>query len=215
WMLDYVVDPYGNAMAYLYRTETNWYGANNAATGNVSYTQGGALFEIWYGLTDSANIYGATDPSGLASNTVPAGSAEVAFTSMTDRTDIDSSLACASGCTSPQSAPTFWAKYRLAQIDTWANNGGASGGTMKHVDSWALASTYETNVSTTTTNEPLWLSSITPTGEDLTASSTPVTATSLPPVSFTWTANALRNLALNQSQSASGFDVIGRDRISQ
>ena len=212
WMLDYVVDPHGNAMAYLYRTETNWYGGDNATTGNVSYTQGGSLFEIWYGLTDSANIYGATDPSGLATNMVPAGSAEVAFTSKTDRTDIDSSLACASGCASPQSAPTFWAKYRLAQIDTWANNGGGSGGTMKHVDSWALASTYETNLGTSMTNEPLWLSSITPTGEDLTAGAT-ITA-SLPPVSFTWTKTALQNLALNQSQSASGFDVIGRDRIS-
>jgi RHS repeat-associated protein len=215
WMLDYVVDPHGNAMAYFYRTETNWYGANNATTGNASYTQGGSLFEIWYGITDSANIYGGTDPSGLATNTVPTGSAEVAFTSKTDRTDIDSSLACASGCASPQSAPTFWAKYRLTQIDTWANNGGASGGTMKHVDSWALASTYETNLGTTTMNEPLWLSSVTPTGEDLTASTAAVTATSLPPVSFTWTANALRNLALNQPAGSAGFDVIGRDRISQ
>jgi len=67
---------------------------------------------------------------------------------------------------------------------------------------------------TSTTNEPLWLSSITPTGEDLTASTAAVAPVSLPPVSFTWTKTALQNLALNQPPGSSGFDVIGRDRIS-
>ncbi len=50
YMLDYVVDPHGNAIAYFYNTQTNYYAEDNGSTGTGAYTQGGTLAKIEYGL---------------------------------------------------------------------------------------------------------------------------------------------------------------------
>jgi len=59
YMLDYVVDPHGNAIAYFYNTQANYYAENNGSTGTGAYTQGGTLAKIEYGLRAGA-IYGVT-----------------------------------------------------------------------------------------------------------------------------------------------------------
>ena len=61
WNLDFVIDPNGNAMAYYYHPETNYYGANGGTTG-VQYVRGGYLTRIDYGLRDeSGSIYGTAN----------------------------------------------------------------------------------------------------------------------------------------------------------
>ena len=45
WNLDWVTDPHGDAMAYFYQSETNYYAADKATTATASYTQGGVPTE--------------------------------------------------------------------------------------------------------------------------------------------------------------------------
>ncbi|MCW3845572.1 hypothetical protein ONA70_36475, partial [Micromonospora yasonensis] len=56
WNLDYVYDTHGNAMAYYYKQDTNFYGRNQGAT-DVSYVRDSYLSRIDYGFTDG-NAYG-------------------------------------------------------------------------------------------------------------------------------------------------------------
>ncbi|HAQ9610462.1 TPA: hypothetical protein IYE61_002961, partial [Enterococcus faecium] len=54
WNLDYVVDVHGNAEAFYYHTETNKYAQYTTGTAkNTTYTRGGQLDRIEYGLTAS------------------------------------------------------------------------------------------------------------------------------------------------------------------
>jgi len=191
WELDYVTDSHGDAMAYFYDNETNYYAADNGTTATASYTQGAALKSIDYGLR-AGSVYGAT----------PA--AEVNFTAPETRTDIptstangDTDLACAHNAACTVASPSFWSKYQLTTVETEAYNGTA----LAPVDSWALSQGYETN--TTEASPPLWLNSIQRTGEDGS------TTVSLPAVSFAWDALA------NRVNLTDGYDAITRDRISE
>ncbi|GAA2415444.1 hypothetical protein GCM10010255_62020 [Streptomyces coeruleofuscus] len=54
WNLDYVEDTHGNASTYWYTKESNHYKKNKAETANTSYTRGGYLTRIEYGLRKGA-----------------------------------------------------------------------------------------------------------------------------------------------------------------
>ncbi len=60
YMLDYVVDAKGNAIAYFYNTQTNSYATHGGSTANGPYTAGGVLAKVEYGLRDNGNIYTQT-----------------------------------------------------------------------------------------------------------------------------------------------------------
>jgi RHS repeat-associated protein len=188
YMLDYVVDAKGDAIAYFYNTQTNYYAESGGTTGTGQYTQGGVLAKIEYGLR-AGNIYSQT----------PA--AQVTFTPATSRQDAPDDLACAQGAACPVTAPTFWTDDALTGISTQALVNGA----LRTVDTWALADTYPAT-GDTTTSPSLWLSSITRTGQDGT---TPVT---LPPVSFAGT--AMPNLAAGSPGAAQGNPLITRYRLT-
>ncbi|MDQ2811389.1 MAG: hypothetical protein M3Z75_05770 [Actinomycetota bacterium] len=189
WMLDYVVDPHGNAIAYFYNTQTNYYAEDNGTTGSAAYTQGGTLAKIEYGLR-AGDVYGYT----------PA--AQVTFTtSSTTRTDAPTDLTCAQGAPCTVTAPTFWTPYALASITTQS----LQGGTLHNVDSWSLADTYPAT-GDATTPPSLWLSSVARTGEDGTSNVT------LPPVSFT--GKAMPNLVATQATTAAGYSLITRFRLT-
>jgi RHS repeat-associated protein len=194
WNLDYVTDSQGDAEAYFYNTETNYYAADKATTATASYTQAGALSKIEYGLR-AGSIYGVT-PTG-----------EVTFTTATDRTDIPAStanggdLACSSGASCDVQSPTFWGKYRLTTISTEALNGSS----LEPVDSWALAQDYP-NPGDATTTPSLWLESITRTGED---GSTHIT---LPPVTFAGV--PLANRVESAADLNDGYSIITRFRLT-
>ncbi|MGH3168734.1 MAG: hypothetical protein ACRDN0_22995, partial [Trebonia sp.] len=130
WNLDYVTDAHGDAMALFYSQEDNYYARDNGTTGSSQYQQGAVLSMIEYGLR-AGDIYGAT------AGTLAAPAAEVTFGSSAGRTDAPSDLTCASGAACDVISPTFWNTDQLATITTKA-----AGGTLKEVDSWALAHSY-------------------------------------------------------------------------
>jgi RHS repeat-associated protein len=189
WNLDYVTDPNGNAIAYFYNTETNYYGADNATTGTAAYTQGGALATIWYGFRAGS----------LFSDDEPAGAGEVVFNTVTTRTDIPSDLVCTSGGTCDVNSPSFWSKYQLTSIDTY----GLDGLSMKEADSYALAQKF-VNPGDDTTIAPLTLESVTRTGED---------GTSTPPLTVSFGYEPLVNRVETSTDTTDGYPEIPRERI--
>jgi RHS repeat-associated protein len=203
WNLDYVTDSHGDAMALYYDTETNYYAADNGTKATASYIQGGALSKIEYGLR-AGSVYGVT----------PA--AEVTFTTATDRTDIptgsSADLACSSGASCDVISPTFWIKYRLTTIATES----LEGSTLDPVDSWALAQDYPAT-GDGSAEPPMWLESITQTGEDAS------THIALPPVSFYGCpsgtpaddCSGLPNRVETATDLNDGYSIIDRFRIEQ
>ncbi|MGH3403727.1 MAG: RHS repeat-associated core domain-containing protein [Streptosporangiaceae bacterium] len=194
WNLDYVTDPHGNAMAYYYTTETNSYAADNGTTATASYIRGGALQKIAYGLRDGA-VYGVT----------PAG--EVDFTTAATRTDVPTSsgtgdLECSSEASCDVQSPTFWSKLQLTTIATRA----LDGTTQKPADTWALAQTFPAT-GDGSAHPPMWLSTITQTGDD----GSPTVP--LPPVTFTPTPNGLPNRVETQADLNDGYSIIARMRM--
>jgi RHS repeat-associated protein len=191
WNLDYVTDADGNASAYFYNSETNYYAADNGTTATAAYTQAGVVSKIEYGLR-AGSIYGVT----------PAG--EVNFTAPATRTDIPTGssgdLACSSGAACDVQSPTFWGKYQLTTISTE----GLEGSTLEPADSWALMQDYPAT-GDSTTPASLWLESITRTGED-------GGSVSLPSVSFAGI--GLANRAETPADESDGYSLITRFRIS-
>jgi RHS repeat-associated protein len=191
WNLDYETDADGNAIAYFYNSETNYYAADNGSTATAAYTQAGVVSKIEYGLR-AGSVYGVT----------PA--AEVNFTAPQTRTDIPTGssqdLACSSGATCDVQSPTFWGKYQLTTIGTE----GLVGSTLTAADSWALKQDY-LSTGDDTTPPSLWLESIQRTGED-------GGSVILPPVSFTGI--GLANRAETPADESDGYSLITRFRIS-
>jgi RHS repeat-associated protein len=189
YMLDYVVDPHGNAIAYFYNTQANYYAENNGSTGTGAYTQGGTLAKIEYGLRAGA-IYGVT----------PA--AQVTFTtSSTVRADAPTDLTCAHNVACTVKSPTFWTSNALTGITTQS----LVNGSLQNVDSWALNNTYPAT-GDSTTSPSLWLSSVTRTGQD------GPTAITLPPVSFAGT--PMPNRVETSADSSAGYSLITRFRLT-
>jgi RHS repeat-associated protein len=189
YMLDYVVDPHGNAIAYFYNTQTNYYAENNGTTGTGQYTQGGTLAKIEYGLR-AGSVYGS------------APAAQVTFTLGTAvRADAPTDLACAQNAACTVTSPTFWTSYPLASIGTQA----LVNGSLQNVDSWALADTYP-DTRDTTTSPSLWLASVTRTGQD------GATAVSMPPVSFAGT--PMPNRVQTAADTSAGYSLITRFRLT-
>lgn len=160
WNLDMVQDTNHNAAAYYYAAETNFYGANGSTTG-VSYTRGGYLTHIDYGLTTASNnIYAISAPDTVkftvSERCIPTGSitcSDAQFTtanaSYWPDTPVD--LNCTSGTTCNVHAPTFWSRKRYTTIATSY----LSGTTPVTVESYALTQTFPT------TGDPeMWLNSI-------------------------------------------------------
>lgn len=191
WNLDYVTDPHSDAMAYYYTTETNYYAADNGTTATASYIRGGALSKITYGLRDGA-VYGVT-PAGQVNFTTPATRTDVPTGSTGD-------LQCSSGATCDVQSPTFWTKLQLATIATLA----LQGTTQVKADSWALAQTFP-STGDGSANPPMWLSTITRTGQD----GSPALA--LPAVTFTPT--PLANRVETQTDLNDGYSIIARMRL--
>jgi RHS repeat-associated protein len=188
WMLDYVTSASGNAIAYFYNTQTNYYAEQDGTTGTGEYTQGGTLARIEYGLR-AGDIYGYT----------PA--AEVSFTSTAGRQDAPTDLTCTEGVACALTSPTFWNDDELTGISTES----LKGSTLEPVDSWALTGSYPAT-GDSTTPPSLWLSSITQTGQD---GSTPI---ALPPTTFA--GKPMPNLVATTADTAAGYSLLTRFRLT-
>ncbi|MEV4318088.1 putative adhesin [Actinocrispum sp. NPDC049592] len=180
WNLDYVEDPHGNATAYYYTPETNYYGANKD-TKAVSYIRGGTLKRIDYGLRKvNGSIYGPVAPGQVVFDTtercVPSGAITcdpAQFTKENAKSwpDTPQDQECKADKTCDNHSPTFWTTRRLQTITTQYNTGSGP----KKVDTYALAQRFPS------IGDPeLWLDSITRTGFNADG-----TSLALPPITFT------------------------------
>lgn len=174
WNLDYVVDVHGNAEAFYYHAETNKYAQYTTGTAkNTTYTRGGQLDRIEYGLTAStvytANaatnrvVYGYDD-YGRCSDTSRASCTKLAINAAatTPATpsaypDVPFDQLCTGTCTGKVS-PTFFTNGMLNTITTQYR----SGTTYANVDSWKLGHSFPSPGDGT--NPVLWLTDIVRTG---------------------------------------------------
>ncbi|MFJ4710860.1 RHS repeat-associated core domain-containing protein [Streptomyces sp. NPDC088785] len=180
WNLDYVVDPHGNASAYWYGKETNYY-SKNADTGvnGTAYTRGGYLNRIDYGLRSDL-IYAKPAAQQVsftyAERCVTSGGCDsLTKDSKANWPDVPFDMICASGTKcGTQIGPAFFTRKRLTDITTSVWTG--TGTTRRDVDAWHLEQSFPDTGDASSPS--LWLKSIQNTGR---ANST---AAQLPPVVF-------------------------------
>ncbi|PZT78166.1 RHS repeat domain-containing protein [Streptomyces sp. AC1-42W] len=144
WNLDYVEDTSGNASTYWYAKETNHYKKNKADTANASYTRGGYLKEITYGLrkgelfTDDAD---AKVTFGYAERCTAADCSELTADTADNWPDVPFDAICSSGdedCLAV--GPSFFSRKRMTSVDTFSWN--ASTSSYDAVDSWTFTQRY-------------------------------------------------------------------------
>ncbi|MCX5092643.1 polymorphic toxin-type HINT domain-containing protein [Streptomyces sp. NBC_00365] len=143
WNLDYAVDVHGNAIAYYYNKETNYYARNLAAADETQYDRGGYLDRIEYGLK-SSSMYG-TKPLAKVDFTstercLPQEGVTCDASTIDDKsfywydTPWDLNCKAAADCTKAAS-PTFWTRKRLTAVTTSV---GQTDGTYAPIDTWTL-----------------------------------------------------------------------------
>ncbi|MFE7455797.1 polymorphic toxin-type HINT domain-containing protein [Streptomyces sp. NPDC057554] len=165
WMLDYVVDPRGDAMSLWWTKESNHYGKNNKPAG-VKYDRGAYLKNIDYGqrsdklFTQNA---AARITFTVAERCIPGSGFSCAEADRTPAnarhwpdTPIDQQCNAGAQC-KDKNSPTFWSTKRLTKITTQVNNGG-----FKNVDSFTLDQSFPATGDGT--SPALWLKSIERTG---------------------------------------------------
>ncbi|MGH8959797.1 MAG: glycohydrolase toxin TNT-related protein [Jatrophihabitantaceae bacterium] len=172
WNLDYVVDVHGNSEAFYYTPQTNRYAEKSSTTASVSYTRGGYLSRIDYGMHAGYEItskapdqvtftYAARCESGVsgepagACTTTPPTSANAVYWP-----DVPWDQNCTTTACSGKDSPTFWADKELATIQTQY----LSGSSYLPVDKWTLAFSWPSPGDGS--SAALTLSSITHTGLD-------------------------------------------------
>jgi RHS repeat-associated protein len=153
WNLDYVEDPHGDVTMYYYAPETNNYtpdGGQNSAK-PVSYTRGGVLEHIEYGLRDdNGTVYAnpAVDKVVLGStercipnennNGFSCDPSLFTAANASHWHDVPFDQNCAPGPTCSNYTPTFWSRRRITSVTTQVYNGG----TYQNVDSYAFTQSY-------------------------------------------------------------------------
>jgi hypothetical protein len=186
YMLDYVVNPEGDAIAYFYNTQNNYYATDGGSTANGEYTSGGVLTKVEYGLVNSSNVFTQTP------------SAQLNYSYSTTRQDAPTDLACTSGAACSVNAPTFWTTDALTGITTES----LVGSSLQPVDSYQLTDSFPAT-GDPTSSPNLWLASIQQTGED---GSPPIT---LPPTDFT--PSPMANLDQTATDKSANYSLITRD----
>ncbi|WP_232108177.1 RHS repeat domain-containing protein [Streptomyces gossypiisoli] len=183
WNLDYVEDTHGNASTYWYAKETNHYKKNKATTANASYTRGGYLKEIKYGLRKGALFTDDADAKVTFSHAERCTASDCS--SLTKDTaknwpDVPFDAICTDGdddCLA--TGPSFFSRKRLTGIDTFSWN--ATTSAHDPVDSWDFTQEYlDGGDIGDTSDHVLTLKSIKRTGK------AGGTAIALNPVSFTY-----------------------------
>lgn len=168
WNLDYEVDPHGNATAWYYTAEQNYYGADMATT-PVVYDRGGYLDRIDYGMT-SSTVYSGTAPEQIVFNaaqrcivgTPPGNNCTDAQFTVADAAywpDVPIDQNCASTGTCDNHGPSFWTRMMLSSIVTQIQVNGAT----QKVDEYDLTHTFPDGGDHAPT---LWLASVEHTGHD-------------------------------------------------
>ncbi|MFF9063617.1 RHS repeat-associated core domain-containing protein [Streptomyces sp. NPDC014882] len=183
WNLDHVEDTRGNAATYWYTKESNYYKKNKATTANASYTRGGYLTRIEYGLRAGALFTDKADAKVTFSHAERCTASDCS--SLTKDTadnwpDVPFDAICSSGDDECNAAgPSFFSRKRLTGIDTFSYN--ATTSAYDAVDSWDLVQDYlDGGDIGDSSDQVLTLKSLKRTGK---AGDTSITAN---PVSFTY-----------------------------
>ncbi|MFT3969961.1 MAG: RHS repeat-associated core domain-containing protein [Micropruina sp.] len=177
WNLDYVVAPTGATMTYYYAKETNKYKKNLATS--TSYDRGGYLTKIQYGERKGAET--VDDSPAKVDFTVEercdtaisstCKTAKPTSTTAKAWPDVPMDAVCdADYCPSQKTAPTFFSRKRLKQIDTFTRD--SAGTAWQPVDTWALTGSFPKPADGGAVPS-LWLASITRTGKAGTAIALP------------------------------------------
>ncbi|MFC7617232.1 type IV secretion protein Rhs [Actinokineospora soli] len=120
WNLDKVVDRNGNVIRYFYAPETNRYGMNLKDTA-VSYTRGGTLERIEYGLRADVATPAARVLFAHAGRCVPGSGC---LTTQHDNwPDVAWKAHCDTDLCADKHTPTFWTTRRLASVTTEVRRG--------------------------------------------------------------------------------------------
>ncbi|UWE07846.1 RHS repeat domain-containing protein [Actinacidiphila bryophytorum] len=204
WHLDYVTNTHGDAMAYYYHQDTNYYGEDKGAH-DVSYVRDSYLTRIDYGFRDGG-AYGTVPDqvvfTAAGRCTLDTCDALSATTAATQYPDVPYDLVCAQGKDCEQQSPSFFSTARLASITTKQYS--VAAGAYQAVDTYTL---HETEPASGDGNAAtLWLSSVTHTGNHATPGG-PATAISLPDVKFA-------AISLPNRVDTSSFPGLHRYRIS-
>jgi RHS repeat-associated protein len=144
WNLDYVEDTHANASTYWYTKESNHYKKNKAETANASYTRGGYLTRIEYGLRKGALFTDKADAKVAFDHAERCTASDCS--SLTEATadnwpDVPFDAICSDGDSECNAAgPSFFSRKRVTGVDTFFYN--ATSGAHDPVDSWALTQQY-------------------------------------------------------------------------
>ncbi|MFI5674772.1 polymorphic toxin-type HINT domain-containing protein [Streptomyces cellulosae] len=182
WNLDYVEDTRGNAATYWYTKESNYYKKNKSETANASYTRGGYLKEIKYGLRKDALFTDDADAKVTFSHDercTVGDCNELTKDRAEHWPDVPFDAICTDGDTDCNAAgPVFFSRKRLTSIETYSWD--AAGKQYAPVDSWALTEDYlDAGDIGDTTDHVLVLKSIKHTGKA-------GTAIDVKPITFTY-----------------------------
>lgn len=215
WHLDYVTNLTGQAMAYYYAQDTNYYGENNGTSG-VPYIRDSHLSEIDYGFpAGDAYAGSAPVPDKVVFTPHPNGRCVTApcdpltpslgaTKAGSEYPDVPYDLMCAQGASCSQHAPSFFSTSRLESIVTEQYSAAASG--YPEVDEYDLTQTEPQTGDTT--NSTLWLASIAHTGKDTSAGGSGATP---PPLVTTFTGVDLPN----RVDASTAYPAMFRYRIQQ
>lgn len=166
WNLEYVVDPSGNSLTYVYAKETNYYG-RNLGTAVSGYDRGGYLTRIEYGQrsgSENTSNAAARVVFGVSERCIPTSSLDCSASALTSATakswpDVPFDLICTSSSSCPsQVAPSFFTRKRLTTVTTQVR----SGSSYQNVDRWTLTHTFPDPGDGT--GASLWLDRITHAG---------------------------------------------------
>ncbi|UQU62536.1 hypothetical protein COUCH_26335 [Couchioplanes caeruleus] len=205
WNLDYAVDPNKNTITYFYGKETGAYAREGDKDKRTTYDRAGYLTKAEYGSRsdDAAGVHPV--------NRVLFDRADRCIG--TCRTSDDKPIAkrfpdtpwdqyCDKAPCESQYSPTFWTNTRLKQIRTQVYAG--SGDDYTTVDSYALSQVYLQAGGNEST--PMWLKSITHTGNVTSAGGPAVTD---PAVVF----NPNADVMPNRVNTPNGHSSLFRSRI--
>ncbi|WP_370340157.1 LamG-like jellyroll fold domain-containing protein [Catenulispora sp. MAP5-51] len=141
WMLDKVVDSHGTTARYFYNTESNLYNMRNG-TGTGTYTRGGYLAEIDYGMVAGSGAYGqmilyyggrCNKGGGNPVLYYPDPCPTLSSATASQWPDIPWDLQCtAAPCSNV--GPSFWSQWALSHVVTNVYDPVANG--MRSVDAW-------------------------------------------------------------------------------
>jgi RHS repeat-associated protein len=188
WNLASVVSVNGDSMTYVYATETNKYKKN--LTTVTAYDRGGYLSQIYYGTRSGSESTAAPARVSFTvaercyndSNLTNCETATPNSTTAYHWPDVPTDAICTgTSCTATQTAPTFFTRKRLSQVNTYVDG--------TNVDRWAFTASYPSPGDASPM--ALWLASIQHSGVS-------GTAITLPAVSLTPTmlANRFTNLSV-------------------